>query len=156
MCLKQKRTLGEKQGIKKMSVWQAPPPPARRRSALRCAAVTQHCGSERPLGAAGRIKRPPRSSTSCPRWAGFRWSLRAARERSESHSGLNWTHHGPGPGRGSLSHRPAPRRGLFQLKLTLLHRGITTGFRVAGHIWTPHMAASTDYTAEMWQTRSRN
>lgn len=50
--------------------------------------------SQKPLGAAGRTKRPPQDGTRCPSWDGFRWSQRAARERSESHRGLNWSRHG--------------------------------------------------------------
>lgn len=116
-------------------------------------------GSARPLGPARRIKRPPQYPTRCPYWDGFRWSQRAARERSESHSGLNWTHHETGSGRGSVQHRPAHRQGLFQLRLTLVERGITTGFRVAGHIWTQHMVSQSapgDYMAQMWQTETHN
>lgn len=94
-----------------------------------------------------RIKRPPQYPTRCPHWDGFRWSQRAARERSESHSGLNWTHH-------ESWLRPlvcARRRGLFQLRLMLAERGITTGFRVAGHIWAQHTVGrqQRDYVAEI-------
>lgn len=35
--------------------------------------------------------------------------------------------------------QPPPPQGLFQLRLTLAERGITTGFRVPGHGATPHM-----------------
>ena len=123
-------------------------------SSTQCCTVSL-TGSERPLGPARRIKRPPHYPTRCPYWDGFRWSQRAARERSESHSGLNWTHHETGSGCRSVQRRPARRQGLFQLRLTLAERGITTGFRVAGHIWTQHMvsqSAPTDYMARIWQT----
>lgn len=40
-----------------------------------------------------------------------------------------------------LQRRAAHRQGLFQLKLMLADRGITSGFRVAGHIWTQHMVS---------------
>lgn len=102
--------------------------------------------SQKPLGAAGRTKRPPRDGTRCPSWDGFRWSQRAARERSESHRGLNWSRHGswqrpvwpPRPLPTSpLPPLLPPRRhhrhhGLFQLGLTPAQRGITSGWRAGG------------------------
>lgn len=130
---------------------------------LPAASVQQHCAvrqrtSTRTLGQTRQLKRPPESRTTCPYWDRFRWSQQAARKRSESHSGLNWTHHGTGAGCGSVLHRAAHRQGLFQLKLMLADHRITSGFRVAGHIWRWHMVSQTaprDYMAPIWQKQRR-